>query len=63
MLFLELFYDFLIPSSYGIFEIISFVMDTIPIKTVKELGCVLEADIEGRELAINRINEVNGSNN
>ena len=44
-------------------EIISFVMDTIPIKTVKELGCILEADIEGRELAINRINEINGSNN
>ncbi|MBE43974.1 MAG: 1-deoxy-D-xylulose-5-phosphate reductoisomerase [Thaumarchaeota archaeon] len=40
-------------------EIISFVMDTIPIKTVKELGSILEADALGRESAINRMHQVN----
>lgn len=43
-------------------EIISFVMDKIPIKTVKELGCVLEADVIGREFAVKRVQEINGSN-
>ena len=36
-------------------EIISFVMDRIPIKTVKELENVIEADFLGRESAKNRI--------
>ena len=40
-------------------EIISFVMDTIPINTVKELGNVIEADFLGRESAQNRIQQLN----
>ena len=40
-------------------EIISFVMDTIPIITVKELGSILEAGALGRESAINRMHQVN----
>ena len=44
-----------------IFEIISFVMDKNPIKAVKELGCILEADRQGRESSVNRINTINGS--
>ena len=40
-------------------EIISFVMDTIPIKTVKELESIFEADALGRESAINRMHQVN----
>tara|TARA_B100001245_G_scaffold234590_1_gene220516 strand:+ start:1164 stop:2342 length:1179 start_codon:yes stop_codon:yes gene_type:complete len=43
-------------------EIISFVMDKIPKKTVKELECVLEADSKGRESAIKRMQKINGSN-
>ena len=43
-------------------EIISFVMDTIPIKTVKELRCVFEANREGGQSAKNRILEINGTN-
>ena len=39
-------------------EIISFVMDTNPIKTVKELEDVIEADILGRESAQNRIQQL-----
>ena len=39
-------------------EIISFVMDTIPIKTVKELENVIEADVLGRESAQNRIQQL-----
>ena len=39
-------------------EIISFVMDTNPIKTVKELENVIEADILGRESAQNRIQQL-----
>ena len=42
-----------------IVEIISFVMDTIPIKTVKELENVIEADVLGRESAQNRIQQLN----
>jgi len=42
-----------------IVEIISFVMDTIPIKTVKELENVIEADFLGRESAQNRIQQLN----
>ena len=40
---------------------ISFVMDKNPIKAVKELGCILEADRQGRESSVNRINTINGS--
>ena len=40
-------------------EIISFVMDTNPIKTVKELENVIEADVLGRESAQNRIQQFN----
>jgi len=40
-------------------EIISFVMDTNPIKTVKELENVIEADVLGRESAQNRIQQLN----
>ncbi len=40
-------------------EIISFVMDTIPINTVKELENVIEADFLGRESAQNRIQQLN----
>tara|TARA_B100001123_G_scaffold410192_1_gene505064 strand:+ start:2591 stop:3763 length:1173 start_codon:yes stop_codon:yes gene_type:complete len=40
-------------------EIISFVMDTIQTKTVKELACVFEADTQGRESAINRLQQLN----
>ena len=40
-------------------EIISFVMDTIQTKTVKELSCVFEADTQGRESAINRLQQLN----
>ena len=43
-------------------EIISFVMDKIPKKTVQELECVLEADSKGRESAIKRMQKINGSN-
>ena len=39
-------------------EIISFVMDKNPIKIVKGLNCVMEADSIGRETAINRINNL-----
>ncbi len=39
-------------------EIISFVMDTIPVKTVKELENVMEADFLGRESAQNRIQQL-----
>ena len=41
-----------------IVEIISFVMDTIPIKNVKELENVIEADFLGRESAQNRIQHI-----
>ena len=34
-------------------------MDTIPIKTVKELENVIEADFLGRESAQNRIQQLN----
>ena len=40
-------------------EIISFVMDKNPIKTVKELENVIEADALGRESAKNRIQQLN----
>ena len=42
-----------------IYEIISFVMDTIPIKSVKELEGVFEADALARESALNRMNQLN----
>ena len=41
-----------------IYEIISFVMDTIPIKSVKELEGVFEADTLARESALNRMNQL-----
>ena len=34
-------------------------MDTIQTKTVKELACVFEADTQGRESAINRLQQLN----
>ena len=40
-------------------EIISFVMDTIPIKTVKTLESIFEADALGRESALNRMHQLN----
>jgi len=40
-------------------EIISFVMDKNPIKTVKELENVIEADVLGRASAQNRIQQLN----
>ena len=40
-------------------EIISFVMDTIPITNVKELGSIFEADSLGRESALGRMNQLN----
>ena len=40
-------------------EIISFVMDTIPIKTVKTLESIFEADALGRESALNRMRQLN----
>ena len=40
-------------------EIISFVMDTIPITNVKELGSIFEADSLGRESALGRMDQLN----